>query len=87
MFIDAGLGNVSHICPSIHPAYRIPVKNDAPNHTKEFTEAAGTDEGYRLTILTGKAMAAVGAKLLTDDQFASEVKNAFEADRRKAEKQ
>ena len=33
------MGNVSHIVPSIHPIYNI---GDAFNHTREFTDAAGT---------------------------------------------
>ncbi|RFU28343.1 hypothetical protein B7463_g8002, partial [Scytalidium lignicola] len=80
-------GNVSHIVPSIHPNYKIPVKDNAPNHTVGFTDAAGTDEAYKLTIATSKGMAAVGVKFLADDQFAKEVRDAFEADQKGRESQ
>ncbi|KAH8807892.1 hypothetical protein F5884DRAFT_821427 [Xylogone sp. PMI_703] len=73
-------GNVSHICPSIHPNYKIPVKDNAPNHTKGFTDAAGTEDSYKLTVSTSKGMAAVALKFLADDAFAKEVRDAFEAD-------
>jgi hypothetical protein len=69
---------VSHIVPGIHPIYSIPTPEKASNHTPEFAEAAGTDEAYRLTILTAKGMAATAWKVLVDDTFAASVKDWFE---------
>lgn len=64
--------------PSFHGLYSIPVKDNAPNHTQGFTDAVGTDEAHRLTLLTSKGMAGVGLRMLLDDQFAREVKDNFE---------
>jgi len=71
-------GNVSYVCPSIHPVYNIPADDGASNHTKQFTAAAITDEAYRLTIVTAQGMAATAWKLLSDDGFARDVKMEFE---------
>ncbi|KAG9244181.1 metal-dependent amidase/aminoacylase/carboxypeptidase [Calycina marina] len=71
-------GNVSYVCPSIHPVYIIPADDGASNHTKQFTKAAIKDEAYRLTIATAQGMAATAWKLLSDDEFAGSVKSEFE---------
>ncbi|KAN0115536.1 aminobenzoyl-glutamate utilization protein B [Hyaloscypha variabilis] len=71
-------GNVSHVCPSFHGVYAIPVKDNAVNHTPGFHDAAGTEEAHRLTILTSKGMAGVGLRLLIDEAFAKEVKEQFD---------
>ncbi|KAH8750122.1 metal-dependent amidase/aminoacylase/carboxypeptidase [Hyaloscypha sp. PMI_1271] len=71
-------GNVSHICPSFHGVYAIPVKDNAVNHTPGFTKAAGTDDAHKLTILTSKGMAGVGMRVLFDDAFAKNVEDQFE---------
>jgi hypothetical protein len=71
-------GNVTQVCPGIHPIYTIPTENGASNHTKEFTTAVITEEAYRLTLDTSKGMAATAWKFLTDDGFAGKVKAEFE---------
>jgi len=75
-------GNVSQICPSFHPVYTIPTKDGASNHTKEFADAAATDEGHRLTIVTSKGMAGTAWCVLTDDDFARKMMEEFEKDRK-----
>ncbi|KAF2503229.1 metal-dependent amidase/aminoacylase/carboxypeptidase [Lophium mytilinum] len=75
-------GNVSQVCPAFHPVYNIPSDDGASNHTKEFTKAAISEEGYQLTIQTAQGMAATAWKLLTDDDFAGEVKADFEKDQK-----
>jgi hypothetical protein len=76
-------GNVSQVCPGIHPVYNIPTDDAVSNHTKGFTKAAISDEAYRLTIQTAQGMAATAWKLLTDDMFAGEVKADFERDQKR----
>lgn len=71
-------GNVTKVCPGIHPTYRIPTPDNAANHTPGFTEGAATDEAHKLTILTSKGMAGTAWKVLTDTQFAKDVKETFE---------
>lgn len=78
-------GNVTQVCPGFHPVYNIPTENGASNHTKEFTAAVITEEAYRLTLVTAQGMAATAWKLLTEDDFASDVKAEFE--RGKAERE
>ena len=78
-------GNVTQVCPGIHPVYNIPTENGASNHTKEFTAAVITEEAYRLTLVTAQGMAATAWKFLTEDEFAEEVKVEF--DRSKAERE
>jgi hypothetical protein len=70
-------GNVTQICPGIHPIYNIP-SSIAANHTKEFTAAVIKDEAYCLALDTAKGMAATAWKLLSDDDFAREVRTEFE---------
>lgn len=72
-------GNVSHVVPTFHGLYRIPIKDNAANHTQGFTDAAATKEAHELTILTSKGMAGVGLQVLTDDDFAAELKASFKA--------
>jgi hypothetical protein len=69
---------VTQVCPGIHPIYNIPTENGSSNHTKEFTEAVITDEAYRLTLVTAQGMAATAWKLLTEDDFARDVKAEFD---------
>ena len=78
LVINDPVGNVSYVCPSIHPVYNIPADDGASNHTKQFTKAAITDEAYRLTIITAQGMAATAWKFLSDDGFARDVKTEFE---------
>lgn len=73
-------GNVTQVCPGIHPIYNIPSAQGA-NHTKEFTAAVITEEAYQLTLDTAKGMAATAWKVLSDDGFAAKVKAEFETSR------
>ncbi|KAF8853609.1 metal-dependent amidase/aminoacylase/carboxypeptidase [Acephala macrosclerotiorum] len=72
-------GNVSYVVPSFHGLYAIPIKDNAANHTPGFTDAAGTDEAHRLTLLTSKGMAGVAVKVLTDEVFTKKVEDGFKA--------
>ena len=73
-------GNVTQVCPGIHPIYNIPHAQGA-NHTKEFTDAVITEEAYQLTLDSAKGMAATAWKVLSDDDFATKVRAEFEASR------
>jgi len=78
-------GNVTQVVPGFHPVYTIPTKNGASNHTKEFANAAITDEAHKATIVTSKGMAGTAWKILTDEKFAKEVREEFERDRKEEE--
>lgn len=71
-------GNVTQVCPGIHPVYIIPAKDGASNHTHEFTAAAATDEAHKLTIDTAKGMAGAAWRVLVDDEFAKAVWEDFQ---------
>jgi len=62
--------------------YAIPVKDNAANHTPDFTDAAATDEAHKLTILTSKGMAGVALRVLVDDAFTNKIKEQFNAIRK-----
>ncbi|XP_071815124.1 xaa-Arg dipeptidase-like isoform X2 [Apostichopus japonicus] len=56
------MGNVSFVVPSIHPMYAI--NTDAPNHSREFTTAAGSPGAQKSTLIQAKAMALTALQLL-----------------------
>jgi hypothetical protein len=66
--------------PGLHACYLIPTPPNAANHTPGFTAAARTEEAHRLTLDTGKGMAAAGWRVLAEAEFASEVKKGWEED-------
>ncbi|KAK4226389.1 putative aminoacylase 1-like protein [Podospora fimiseda] len=57
------------------------------NHTKPFTAAAGTDDTFSRAIESGKGMASVGWRVLTDHDFADQIKSDWEADMIRAEQE
>jgi hypothetical protein len=50
------------------------------NHTPGFTACAGTDESHDRAVITGKAMAVAGWKVLTDSDIARRIRGDFEED-------
>ena len=56
----------------------IPSALGAGNHTAGFTASTGKPEAHRLAMNVAKGLACIGAKFLTDDAFAKDVKKAFE---------
>ncbi|KAE8391558.1 hypothetical protein BDV23DRAFT_171525 [Aspergillus alliaceus] len=82
--IDEGLmagstdqGNVSQIVPALHALVGIPVSNGVKNHTREFTDAAESDDAHQRTVIAGKAMAMTGRGILIDEGFYRDVKDAL----------
>jgi hypothetical protein len=79
------VGNVTQVCPGFHPIYTIPTEDGASNHTHEFTKAAATSEAHRLTIATAKGMAGTAWRVLVDDEFAKNMREEFEKERKEKE--
>jgi hypothetical protein len=52
----------------------IPTEPNGLNHTTLFTKAAGTDEAHKVTLTVTKALAAIGARIVIDDSFATHVR-------------
>lgn len=69
-------GNVTYAMPAFHPGFH--VVSRGVNHTPEFTEAAGTHDAHKRAMKVAKGLAMLGAKFVTDDKFAKEVKHTYE---------
>lgn len=77
-FGSTDMGNVSHVVPSIHIFYAIPT--EAINHTKMFTEAAGSEHAQKPTLNASKAMAMTVLEVLRSPEILKEIKRNFEED-------
>jgi len=71
-------GNVTYELPSIHPMFSIPTEPNGGNHTPQFTKSAGTKEAHEATLKVTKALAHTGFRVIADDSFFKEVKDAYE---------
>ena len=52
---SSDIGNVSMVCPTIHPYLKI--ADDVSGHTVEFREAAGSPRGYEAMLAASKGLA------------------------------
>ncbi|XP_059167838.1 peptidase M20 domain-containing protein 2-like [Physella acuta] len=68
------MGNVSYVCPSIHPMYRI---GAALNHSKEFTKESGTRPAFLLSQNQGKALALTAIEIMSDLGLLGEITAEF----------
>jgi metal-dependent amidase/aminoacylase/carboxypeptidase family protein len=62
---SSDIGNVSRVCPAIHPYVSMAPKGVA-GHTAAFREAAGSPAGFAAMIHAAKAMAMTAVDLLSD---------------------
>ena len=72
------MGNVSHVVPALHPVFAIPSKG--PNHSKEFTDAAGQLTAQEPTLTTAKALAMTVLSVLRCPSTLKEAKKQFQLD-------
>lgn len=72
-------GNVSYALPSLHPAFAIPTLPHGGNHSPAFTDSARTTEAHKACMITTKALACTGFRVLEDGVFFKRVREAFEA--------
>lgn len=67
---SSDIGNVSHVCPTLHPMVTI-----APSgigcHTPGFREAANSPAGYRAMVDAAYALAATAAEMLARPELAA----------------
>lgn len=76
---SSDMGSVCHTVPSIHPIYRI--DSAGPNHTREFTDAAGHPSAQEPTLVASKTMALVCLDLLLQPELLlPKAKAAFASD-------
>ncbi|KAG6917040.1 hypothetical protein DXG01_004092 [Tephrocybe rancida] len=79
-YASTDFGNVSYAVPSLHPGFAIPTVVGGGNHTSAFEQAAATIEAHYACLDVTKALAATGVRVLIDDDFAAEVKKAYDED-------
>lgn len=71
------MGNVSHICPAIHPYFGISNSLDIPSHTREFGEATLTEEAYDSMTKTISTLVLTGVDVIRDKKLLDEIKLEF----------
>ncbi|XP_048387898.1 peptidase M20 domain-containing protein 2-like [Stegostoma tigrinum] len=69
-------GNVSFLVPGIHPYFYI--GSSALNHTKEYTEAAGSKEAQFYTLRTAKTLAMTALDVVLNPDLLQQMKEDFE---------
>ena len=74
--LDAG--NVSHVCPAIHPYFPVTEDLSMAAHTKEFGEATLTSFAVEQMMLTAEALALTGAVLMEDPSLLEDIRKEFE---------
>ncbi|KAJ8489872.1 hypothetical protein ONZ51_g2665 [Trametes cubensis] len=78
-------GNVTYALPALHPSFAIPTSGG--NHTIAFTEAAASKDAHAACLKASQILAAVGMRLLTDDNFFKKVRDTFDEDVRARERE
>lgn len=77
------MGNVSHVCPAIHPFFGVCKEGEVLTlHTAEFAKATLTETAYDNMIKTVCALALTGAEIIKDKELLRKIRDEFE----KAEK-
>jgi len=76
---SSDVGNVSHVCPTIHPYYSIQAPGEEiPTHTEEFREATLRTPAYESLEKNVCAMAMTGRDILAKPELLAEIKAEFE---------
>lgn len=71
------MGNVSHVCPSIHPYFAI-TDRELIAHTKEFAEATITSKAYEEMCKTIGALVLTAVEIIKDKKLLEAIKDEFE---------
>jgi len=71
------MGNVSHVVPSLHPNFKIPVADGQGNHTRNFEAAAGKPEAEDAMLQSAKTLALTVLDAYTSETFRQEMAAAF----------
>ena len=73
---SSDVGNVSYVCPTIHPYVAIASKG-VNGHSHEFREAAGSPAGFDAMVHAAKALALLAADLLAEPDLLEAAKQEF----------
>ena len=76
-FGSSDLGNVGNEYPTVNINFAIGPLGLAP-HTKEFLEAAGSDQGFEGAMYAGKSVALTALELLNSAELVGRIKASFE---------
>ena len=74
--LDAG--NVSHICPAIHPYFDITERVPVNPHSTDFADCTLTDYAYDQMMITAKSLALTGANIIRDQDLFDAIQFEFE---------
>lgn len=74
---SSDMGNVSRVCPSIHPYISI-APAGVPGHNEAFREAACSPAGFKGMLIAAKALAMTAADLFADPQLLAAAKEEFD---------
>lgn len=72
------MGDVSQAVPGIHPYVQI-CEDDVAGHSRQFTEASGSDRGYVAMLAAAKAIAMTAVDVLTEAGLAERMWEEFNA--------
>ncbi|MDK2918715.1 MAG: hypothetical protein PWQ37_1448 [Candidatus Petromonas sp.] len=76
-FGSSDAGNVSHVCPTIHPYFSISNEN-VTGHTKEFAEATTKPSAYDNMCKTMGALVLTSIDIIEDKTLLKKIKKEFE---------
>ncbi len=83
-FGSLDMGNVSHVCPAIHPYFGICEDDSIPAHTEEFRDASLSDLAYKNMIITINALVNTGVQVIRDKGLLDRIKAEFNTFKNKA---
>lgn len=75
-FASSDLGNVGHAFPTINLWFKIAPEGTAL-HSDAFREAAGSDEGWKATVVAAKVIALTAYELLTNPEKVKAIQGKF----------
>lgn len=75
-FGSSDLGNVGHAYPTVNLNFKIG-REGIEAHSDIFREAAASDEAWKATVITGKAVALTAYDLLTHPEKVKEIQDKF----------
>ncbi|MGE5561119.1 MAG: M20 family metallopeptidase [Chloroflexota bacterium] len=74
---SSDMGNVSRVCPSIHPYVSI-AEGSVPSHNVAFRDAACSPAGFKGMLVAAKALAMTAADLFADPKLLAAAKDEFD---------
>ncbi|MBR3396119.1 MAG: hypothetical protein IKG76_10100 [Firmicutes bacterium] len=79
--IDAAIvdaGNVSYVCPTIHPYFAIGCDPSIAAHTKEFAALTQTQFAKDSMMQAAQAMALAGCRMITEPETMAKIRKEFD---------